>query len=137
MLIDICINKNKKREGDTAKQVVEENWEELLTFSKDLIDAKLEDGEKYYFHDWKVGPESALQKIYILVLRYKFSCKFRTYSQSAIGLFDFSERTENCEKSIFDVLKSMMSKLPSADGNLKKKDTNLKSCLNIEQEERR
>ena len=38
----------KKRDGDTVKQVVEESWEELLNCAKDLIDAKLEDSEKYF-----------------------------------------------------------------------------------------
>ena len=30
-------------------QVVDENWDELLTCAKDLIDAKLEDGERLTF----------------------------------------------------------------------------------------
>ena len=87
------------------KQVVEESWEELLKCSKDLQDAKLEDGEKY-FND----KESALQN--------HLSCIFRSYSQNAIGLFNFSSRTETCEKQIFDAVKDMMTKLPPAeDGN--------------------
>ena len=44
------------------KQVVEESWEELLKCSKDLQDAKLEDGEKY-FND----KESALQQSFLYI----------------------------------------------------------------------
>ena len=40
--------KKLSHEGRTKiKQVVEESWEELLNCAKDLIDAKLEDGENY------------------------------------------------------------------------------------------
>ena len=44
------------------KQVVEESWEELLKSAKDLQDAKLEDGEKY-FND----KESALQQSFLYI----------------------------------------------------------------------
>ena len=52
------------------------------------------------------SPEKVLHKI--LVFK-------NVYSQYVLGLFDFSSRTENCEKIIFDAVKTMMAKLPSAD----------------------
>ena len=37
---------------------------------------------------------------------------------NAIGWFDFSKRTENCEEKIFEVVKAMKSRLPlPGDGN--------------------
>ena len=45
-----------------VNQAVDENWDELLTCAKDLIDARLEDGEKYFNRlSWlSAGPDSAL-----------------------------------------------------------------------------
>ena len=37
--------------------------------------------------------------------------------RSCLGLLDFSEKTENREKRTFEAVKTMMSKLPSTDGN--------------------
>ena len=96
-------------------QVVDENWDELLTCAKDLIDAKLEDGEGLTFLIRKLAfkvPCNKLKKWFV-----KTSYKFRSYSQSAAGSFDFSKRTEDCEKSIFDAVKTILSKLPQVDGN--------------------
>ena len=76
------------------REVVEENWDELLKCSKNLIDARLEDGEKFIVYCSKLN------------------------SQNAIGWLDFSKRTEKCEEQIFGVVKAMKSKLPlSGDGN--------------------
>ena len=36
-----------------------------------------------------------------------------------LGWLDFSEETENREKRTFEAVKTMMSKLPSPDGNYK------------------
>ena len=44
----LFVSLNKKRDCGIINQVVDENWDELLTCAKDLIDAKLEDGEKYF-----------------------------------------------------------------------------------------
>ena len=33
-----------------------------------------------------------------------------------LGSFNFSSRTENCERNTFEAVKAMMSKLPSAEG---------------------
>ena len=35
---------------------------------------------------------------------------------NTLGSFNFSSRTENCERNTFEVVKVMMSKLPSAEG---------------------
>ena len=44
----LFVSLNKKRDCGIFNQVVDENWDELLNCAKDLIDAKLEDGEKYF-----------------------------------------------------------------------------------------
>ena len=54
------------------------------------------------------SPDKVLHKI--LVFK-------NVYLQYVIGLFDFSSRTENCEKNIFEAVKAMMTKLPLAAGN--------------------
>ena len=82
-------------------QVVEESWEELLC-AKDLMDTRLEDGKQL---SSKIAVFQ-LSNTYILL-------------QNATGWFDFSDRTENCEKNTFAAVKAMMSKLPSSDGNKK------------------
>ena len=46
------------------KQVVEKSWDELLNCAKDLQDAKLEDGEKY-FNDKEVGLGLRLPFIFV------------------------------------------------------------------------
>ena len=96
-------------------QVVDENWDELLNCAKDLIDAKLEDGERLTFLIRKLAlkvPCNKLKKLFV-----KTSYKSRSYSQSATGSFNFSERTEDCEKRTFDAVKTILSKLPPVDGN--------------------
>ena len=51
------------------------------------------------------------------ILFFKKSYKSISYSQNAKGSFDFSERTENCEKRTFEALKAILPKLPPVDGN--------------------
>ena len=64
------------RLGDRIKikQVVAENWEELLTCAKDLIDAKLEDGEKLIFSIRKLALKVPCNNF---TFQFSCSCKFR------------------------------------------------------------
>ena len=97
-------------------QVVDENWDELLNCAKDLIDAKLEDGETYFN---KLSWFGRCLAINFNLICLKSLINSDLYPQSAKGSFDFSERTEDCEKSTFDAVKTILSKLPPVDGNLK------------------
>ena len=49
-MLFVTLNKN----CGIIKQVVDENWDELLNCAKNLIDAKLEDGETFFMLTLKV-----------------------------------------------------------------------------------
>ena len=98
------------------REVVEENWDTLIDCTKDLIDARLEDGEihiiKLILMQKSFLPRDACIFIYNLTCD---QCRFKAYSQNAAGSLNFSSRTEDCEQIIFDAVKDTMAKLPSAD----------------------